>query len=107
MAGRDGCEQLVGAAARQADRSFQDGAAIVDGSFVPEGAVLVLEGHQLTGLVKASLASGVVQDHQAHKPERLRLIWHQLGEETPQPNGLVAQDRPGSAGHPRWRHIPR
>ena len=58
---------------------------------IPARAVLVAKQHERAGLVGARHAASVVQHEQREQSEHIGLVWHQLGEETCETNGLVTQ----------------
>ena len=74
---------------------------------VPARAVLVLERHEVAGVVDARGAAGVVQQHEREQAERLGLVGHQLGERAGEADRLGAQALAHEVGAGAWRRTPR
>jgi hypothetical protein len=60
----------------------------------PARAVLVVEQHERTGGVDASVATGVVREEQRLEAESIRLVGHELGDHRGQADRLSAQRAP-------------
>ena len=71
---------------------------------VPARAVLLLERHEVAGVVDAPGAAGVVQEHEREQAERLGLVGHELDERAGEADGFGAQPA-GARG--RRRASPR
>ena len=49
----------------------------IDHLLIPASSVLVLQQHEVAVFIDASMASGVLQQHQRKQADRLGLPWHQ------------------------------
>ena len=76
--------------AAQRDRALERGAPGGDLVRVPQRPVLVLEQHQLLA-GEPRLAPRVMDLHKRQQPMYLRLVRHQRGEHTDQPDRLAGQ----------------
>ena len=104
MAGRDGRLHLVGARPPPAQRGIQQPHPLGDPAGVPAAAVLILEQHQVTGVIDAGVAAGVMQQHERAQAEYLGLVGHQVGQRAGQPDRLGAQPLPHQVS-PRGRGV--
>jgi hypothetical protein len=80
MAGYDGRLQLVGSGAAELHCRRKEADALGDSFPVPEGAVLLLQWHQLSRFVHPGGATGVVKEHEGEQAECLGIVRHKAGK---------------------------
>jgi hypothetical protein len=85
--GRDPCLQHVGTATPQRQRTMERCPSLRDLVEVPERSILVAEEDDRP-VGEASVAPGVVDQHQGQQPVYLGLVGHQLGERAAEPDRL-------------------
>jgi hypothetical protein len=84
----------------------QQAQALVDFARVPAGAVLVLQGHEVTRFVYPGGAPSVVQEHEREQAEGLGLVGHQVGQGAGETDRLRAQALAHEVGT-AWRRPSR
>ncbi len=95
MHGADGRLDLVRAGAAPAQAAADQRLALGDQPLVPPAAVLVGEQDQVPAGVRAGRAAGLGKQHEGEQAQRLRLVWHQAGQQAAEPDGLGGEVRPG------------
>ena len=73
-----------------AERAHHEVGPFEDLISMPEGAVLFFKRHQVSASCRASVAAGIMQQHQAQKRHVLRIAGHEGVENSREPDCLDA-----------------
>ena len=90
MAGGDRRLELVAPGAAEAQCALDEPDALVDEGAIPLRPVLVGEANDVARRVDVRRSAGVGEQEQTQQPDDLRLVGHQLGEQTGEANRLCA-----------------
>src|SRR5262245_45829272 len=90
-----GCDRCLDReSSRPALKCLSDeGKRFADLLLIPAGSILILEEDDVTGIIQASIAPRIVQQHQSHQRRRLRwsLRSHQCLDQSTETDGFRAQ----------------